>query len=160
MQRVVQFSQHVGGGHVDAGDRFCGDHQPAHGRGRCRDGVEHAVAEQFGVGEKQGGIPAKQDQAGDQACVGVAFDVVVALDPIGAAQYRGVRAPAVPEEFNDGNHDGQADALDGAEHGHADGTDNRQPAFPALDAIDPAQVGDFDQANGRGDHDCRQGAGR
>ncbi|MCY1455704.1 hypothetical protein D9M71_728570 [compost metagenome] len=125
MQGVVQFGEHVGGGHVDAGDRFCGDHQPAHGRGRCRDGVEHAVAEQFGVGEEQGRIPAKQDQAGGQVCVGVAFDVVVALDPVGAAQYGGVRAPGVPEELDDRDHDGQADAFDRAEHGHADRADNR-----------------------------------
>ncbi|MNF93354.1 hypothetical protein D3C84_760260 [compost metagenome] len=114
----------------------------------------------FGVGEKQWGVPAEQDQAGDSVGVGVAFDVVVALYAIGAAQYGRVWAPGVPEEFDDRNHDGQADAFDGAEHGHADGADDRQPAFPALDAIDPAQVGDLDQADGRGDHDRRQGAGR
>ena len=37
--------------------------------------------------------------------------------------------------------------------------DDRQPELPALDAIDSSQVGDLDQADGRGDHDCSQCAG-
>jgi hypothetical protein len=35
-----------------------------------------------------------------------------------------------------------------------------QPELPALDAPDAAQVGDFDQTDGRGDHHRRQRAGR
>ncbi len=58
-----------------------------------------------------------------------------------------------------GNHDRQADARNRAQHGHADEADDRQPEFPALDAIDATQVGDLDQADGRSDHDRSQCAG-
>ena len=65
VQGFVQLGQHVGGGDVHAGDRFRRNDQPAHRRRRCGHRVQHAVMEQLGVGEKQGRIPAKQDQAGD-----------------------------------------------------------------------------------------------
>ena len=120
-----QFGQHVGGSDVHAGDRFRRNDQPAHRRRRCGHRIQHAVMEQLGVGEEQGRIPAKQDQAGDQAGIGIALDVVVALDALGASQNRGVRAPAVPQEFDDGNHDRQADARNRAQHRHADRTDDR-----------------------------------
>ena len=86
VQGLVQFGQHVGGGDVDAGDRLGGDDQPAHRRRRCRHGVEHALLEQLGIGEEQRRVPAEQDQAGDQAGVGIARDVVVALDAVGPAR--------------------------------------------------------------------------
>ena len=35
-----------------------------------------ALAEQFGIGEEQGRVPAKEDEAGDQSRVGVACDVM------------------------------------------------------------------------------------
>ncbi len=41
-----------------------------------------------------------------------------------------------------------------------DEADDRQPEFPALDAEDAAQVGELEQADGRGDHHRRQRAGR
>ena len=161
VQGVVQFSQHVGRGHVHTGDGFRRNDQPAHGRRRRRHGVEHSVIEQFGVGEKQRRIPAKQHQAGDKARVGITLDVVVALDPLGLPQHRGIRPPAIPQKFDDGDHDGQPDALDRTEHGHADGADDRQPELPALDAINAPQVGDFNQADGRRDHDrCQCAAGQ
>ena len=55
-------------------------------------------------------------------------------------------------------HDRQADAGDRAEHRNADEADDRQPELPALDAEDAAQVGELEQADGRGDHDRRQRA--
>ena len=60
-----------------------------------------------------------------------------------------------------GNHDCQADARNRAQHGHADEAADGQPEFPPLDAIDATQVGDLDQADGRGDHDgCQRAAGQ
>ena len=115
-QRLVQLGQHVRGGDVHAGDGLGRDDQPAHRRRRCRHRVQHAVLEQFGVGEEQRRVPAKQDQAGDPAGIGIARDVVVALDAVGAPEHRGVRTPAVPQEFDDGDHDGQADARNRAQH--------------------------------------------
>jgi hypothetical protein len=64
-----------------------------------------------------------------------------------------VRAPAVPEELNHGNPDREADARNGAEHGHAREAGDRKPEFPALDPVDAAKVGDFDQADRGGDDD-------
>jgi hypothetical protein len=61
--------------------------------------------EQLGISEKQGRIPAKQDQAGNLLGIRIARDVVVALDALDASQNRGVRPPAIPQEFDDGNDD-------------------------------------------------------
>ena len=52
--------------------------------------------------------------------------------------------------------DRQPDAGDRAQHRDAGGAADRQPELPALDAPDAAQVGDLDQADGRGDHHRRQ----
>ena len=55
--------------------------------------------------------------------------------------------------------DGKPDAGDHAEHGHADEAGDRQPEFPSLDAVDAPEVGDLEQADGRGDHHRGQRAG-
>src|SRR5262249_36027668 len=81
----------------------------------------------------------EQHQAGNQARVGITGDVVIALDAVGAAQNGGMRPPAVPQEFDDGHHDGEPDARDRAQHRHADEADDRQPELPALDAPDAAR---------------------
>ena len=75
--------------------------------------------------------------------MGIARDVVIAADTFGVTEHRGVRAPAVPEELDDGDRDREADARDRAEDRDPDQTDDRQPEFPTLDAVDSTQVGDF-----------------
>ena len=65
-QCVVKFGQGVGRSDIDAGHRLRRDDQPAHRRRRRRHRVEDPLLEQLGVGEKQGRIPAEQDQAGDR----------------------------------------------------------------------------------------------
>jgi hypothetical protein len=125
VQGFVELGQHVGRGHVHAGDGLCRNDQPVHRRRRCSHCVQRPLMEQLGVGEKQGRIPAKQDQPRDESRVRIARDVMVALDALGASQNRGVWAPAIPQEFDDGNRDGEADALDRAQHRHADCTDDR-----------------------------------
>src|SRR3974377_1579332 len=105
--------------------------------------------EQLGVSEKKRRIPAKQDKARDQVGVRIARYVMVALDTIDAAKHRVVRAPAIPEEFDDDNHDGHADTRNRAEHGDADQAHDGQPELPALDEIDSPQVPELEQADGR-----------
>ena len=146
-------------GDVDAGDRLRRNNKPAHRRRRCRHRIEDPFLEQFGVGKKQRRIPAKQDQAGYETGIGIARDVVIAFDAVGAAQDRRVRPPAVPKELDDGDHDRQTDPWNGSQHGHTDEADNRQPEFPALDTIDSLEVGNFDQADRRGDDDRGQSCG-
>ena len=133
-QRLVQFGEHVGGGDVHAGHRLRRDDQPAHGRRRSRDGLENALLEQLGVGEEQRRVPAEQHQTGICRASRIALDVVVALDAFGASQHRGMRAPAIPQELDDRDHDRKADAGDGAENRDADEADDGQPEFPVLDA--------------------------
>src|SRR5262249_2122642 len=84
VQGLVELFQHVGRGDVHAGDRLCRNDQPARGRRRILRRVEDALLEQLGIGEEQGRIPAEEDEPGYSAGVGVAGDVVVALDAFGA----------------------------------------------------------------------------
>ncbi len=44
---------------------------------------------------------------------------MVALNTIGATKHRVVRTPAIPEEFDNANHDRQPDARNRTEHGDA-----------------------------------------
>ena len=68
----------------------------------------------------------------------MARDVVVALDAVDTSEDRRVRTPAIPQEFDDGNHDGEADARNRAQNRHAGEAADGQPEFPPLDAIDAA----------------------
>src|SRR4029450_3008649 len=133
-QGLVELLEGFGCGDIDAGDRFRRYDHPVHGSRRFRHRLQNALFEQLRVGEEQGRIPAKEDQTGDLAGVRVARDVVVALDALGAAQDRGVRTPAIPQELDDGDHDREADARDGAENGDPDETAEGRPELPALDA--------------------------
>ena len=48
---------------------------------------------------------------------------------------------------------------DRAQQRHADGAGNREPEFPALNAINPAQVGELEKPDRRCDHYRGQRAG-
>src|SRR5215470_13967702 len=91
----------------------------AHGRRRARHGIKNAFVEQLGIREEQRRVPTEEYQAGNQSRVGMAGDVVIALHTFDPAKYRGVGAPAIPEELDHSNHDGQGNAGNGTEHGHA-----------------------------------------
>src|SRR5262249_10946171 len=71
-ERLIQLGEGVGGGHVDAGDRFCRNDEPARRRRRARDRVQSPLLEELRVGEEQRSVPAKEHQAGDLACTGIA----------------------------------------------------------------------------------------
>ena len=64
-----------------------------------------------------------------------------------------MRTPAVPQEFDDGDEDRETNAGDHPEYRDTNEANDRQPELPALDAIDPPEVGDLDQADGGGDDD-------
>jgi hypothetical protein len=66
--------------------------------------------------------------------------------------------PAVPEELDDRDDDRNADAWNHAEDGNPDEACDGQPELPLLDAEDAAQVCEFEQADGGGDHDCSERA--
>ena len=81
-----EFGQRVGGGHVDVGDGFGGDHHAA-GRRRCLGhGGLDLVAEHARVREEERRVPAEQDQAIRAVRLGVAGDVVIPLDPVDPAR--------------------------------------------------------------------------
>src|SRR5258705_7621325 len=124
---MVQLGGCITCGDIDTGDRFRCDDQPTHRSWRLRHRVQNALLEQFGVGEEQRRIPPKQDQTRYPAGIRISRDVMIAFDTLGAAQHGGVWTPAVPQELNDGDRDGQTYSWNGAEHGHADETDDRYP---------------------------------
>ena len=64
--------------------------------------------------------------------------------------------PAVPQELDDRNHDGKANATDCAKNGDARETDDRKPELLALNPIESAQTRHLDQADRRGDDDACQ----
>ena len=41
---------------------------------------------------------------------------MIALDPVSATEHGEMRAPAIPQEFDDGDHDGEADTWNGAQN--------------------------------------------
>src|SRR5271169_270233 len=64
VQSLIQFGEGIGRSDVHAGDRFCGNDQPARRSWRFRRGVQNTFLEQLGIGEEQRCIPTKEDQAG------------------------------------------------------------------------------------------------
>src|SRR5262249_22019839 len=76
----VQFGKSISGSDIYTGDRFRGNHQPVHRSGRFRRCLQNTLFEKLGVGEEQGRVPTKEDQAGYLAGVGIARDVMVAPD--------------------------------------------------------------------------------
>jgi hypothetical protein len=112
------------------------------------------------IGEEQRRIPTEQHQAWNSARLGIARHVVIALDAFGLAENRKVRPPSVPQEFDDGNDDGQADARDCPEHGDTDRAQDRQPELPALDPVDTGEIAELEQSDcGGDDHRCERRIG-
>src|SRR5262245_27234219 len=150
---MLEFAKHVSRRHVNTGDRLGRDDNSPHRSRRFCNGVEHALVEELGVGEKERSIPTKQYQAGNATRGGITLDVVVAPNTIDSAEHCEMWAPAIPQELDDRNNYGDPNAGDHTEHRNADKTDNRQPEFQLLNAEDATQVCEFEQADGRGDHD-------
>ena len=125
VQRLVQVLQDVGSGGVHVGHRLRGDQDPD----RCRVGPGEPpdlVAERLGVGEEQRGVEPVDHQAGQAPGIGIAADVVVALQPVHAPEHRVVGPPGPPEDVEDGQADGDRDPGQHAEQGDAEERRDRQ----------------------------------
>ena len=61
-----------------------------------------------------------------------------------------MRAPAVPQELDDRQHDCETDAWDRAEDGDACETKDGQPELPALNPIEPLKSRDLEKSDRRG----------
>src|SRR5262249_10240462 len=110
---------------IHAGHGLRLDHEPVY-RERCvRYRITGAVAEQLRVGEEERRIPAQHHEPREQACCGIARDVVVALHAVHSAEDRGMRAPPIPEELEYRDDDGQGDTGYGAEDRYAGEADHR-----------------------------------
>ena len=115
---------------------------------------------ELGVSEEERCVPAKQHKAGNATRNGIALDVVVTANSINSAEHCEVWPPAIPQELDYRDGDCDANAMNHAEHGNSDKTDNRQPEFPLLNAEDATQVCEFEQADGGGNHDRSERATR
>src|SRR5262245_61700647 len=81
---------------------------------------------------------------------------MIASNTIDSAKDCIVWPPGIPQEFDQGDADRNANPGDYAEKGNADEADNRQPELPWLNAKNATQVCKFEQADGCSDHDCRE----
>src|SRR5208337_4456350 len=116
VQTVVKLRHDVRGSDIDARHRLRRYHDPAHGRGRTRHRTEYTVAEQLRVCKEKRRIPTEQHQTGNEASLRVAADVMVALQKFDAPEHCRMRAPTVPKELNNSDHDCDPDAGKGAKH--------------------------------------------
>jgi hypothetical protein len=121
-----------------------------------RHGIEHAIAKQLGVCEEQRRVPAEQHEARHAPCVWITRHVVVALHVVYAPEHRRMRPPAVPQELEHRDGDGEADALDRAERDDAEEARHRQPELPPLYPIDAPQIGELEHLDRRRNHHRRE----
>ena len=83
---------------------------------------------------------------------------MVTPNTIDSAEHGILWSPAIPQELNYCDGDGDADTGNHAKCSNADKTHNRQPKFPLLNAKDATQVSEFEQPNGRCDYNRGQRA--
>ena len=135
------------------GDGLGRDDDSPHRIRRFCNGLEHPLVKELGVSKEERCVPTKQHEAGNATRIRIALDVVIAPNTIDSPEHRVVWPPAVPQELDDRDDDGDADARNHAENRNTDEADNGQPELPWLDTEDATQVCKFEQADGRGDHD-------
>ena len=109
--------------------------------------LQHMLVELLGVGEEQRCIPAEEHQPGDEACIRVAGEIVVALYTICPTQHRIVRSPAIPDELQQGNDNGEQDARDGSKDRHPQEAGDGKPELPLLDAVQTLKVVNLEQTD-------------
>src|SRR4051794_23312289 len=80
VQSIVQLRDHIACSDVDTRDRLRSDDQPTHRSWRLRHRVQHALLEQFGVGEEQGGVPSEQNQPRYPARIRISRNVMIAFE--------------------------------------------------------------------------------
>ena len=144
------------GRRVDVGDRLGHDEDPGGRRVERLDEIADPVAELVGVGEEQRGRPADDEQPRDLLGVRVAQDVVVAADAGTLAEHRRVRRPGTLEDVDRREGDGDDDPLEDADERHAERAGEGKDEFGPPNVVEPAQLGDVEQADRRRDDDGRE----
>ena len=119
----------------------------------CVGECEHALAEILGVDEEGRGVEAVDEQARDGRGGWEAFDVVVAVDVIDAAEHCVVRARRAVEEDADRQCDRDDDAAEDAEDEHAAERDEREPHLGGPYVAEAPDRADVDQPGGGDDDD-------
>ena len=89
------------------------------------------LAKDLAVGKEELLVPAKQYQSRHMPPVGMACSVVITLAPIDPHESGAVRVPGVPQQHQQRQADGDDDAFDHADEGHAEEADQRQGEFHA-----------------------------
>ena len=84
------------------------------------------VAERAGVGEEERRLPAVDDDIGNLGRGRERVDAVPPVHAVDAAEHCAVRPPAATEEHQHRQDDREDDALEHAEHDHADGSGQRE----------------------------------
>src|SRR4051812_9486562 len=105
-----ELGKHVSGSHINVGDGLGRDEDSPDWSWRLCNGLEHALMEELGVGEEKGRAPTKEHQAGNTTRSRIAVDVVVAPNSFDPAEHSVVWPPGAPQEFEDGDADGEANA--------------------------------------------------
>ena len=144
--------EHVGRGDVDVGDGLALQHDPA--RLPRPHELADLLAEDAGVGEEQRRLPAVDHDARGLLGLGVAFDVVPALEVADVAQHGALGPPAAAEEQQDREDGGDEDALQHAEEDHAHGGDEREGEGGLAHAVEAAEGREVHQRD-RGHDDDR-----
>lgn len=153
---LVQFLQHVGGGGVHVGHRFCRDHDPVRPR-VCARQAPYGVPEGPGVGEEQRRVEPVDHQARQMLGPRVRPHVVVPLQAVDPPQHGAVRPPRAPEDVEHGQRHGDRDPRQDTEQGHpGEGGDRQQELRPALPP-QPHGSRKLGQGQRGGDDDGREG---
>src|SRR5262249_16741884 len=147
VQRVAELANDICSCDVNAGDWLCRHNDPLDWCRRLHNGLQNPLLKELGIREEERRIPTEQDETWDQPGIRIPRDVVIGADPINTAEDSRMRPPAVPEKFDHGDENGEADSGDRTQHGHTCKTGHRKPELPALYAIDTAEVSEFEQAD-------------
>ena len=130
------------------------------GGSAAADPLAHPIPEDIGIGEEERRIESVQDEARDLARIRVVGQVVVALDPVGAAEHRVVRPPRTPDEGEERQRDGEEDALDDADERDTEEAREGEPELGRPDAPQADHRADVDERQPGGDDDRGERGGR
>ncbi len=151
VELLIQVDEHVGGGAIHIGDWLCGNEYPSRSRSGQRHLFSNHLAEDVGVGEKEGGVPTQHEQARDLFAIRMAFQIVIAGQLLCFAQDGVMRLPGSFEELKDGEKNGDNDALQDPNQRHAQDADQRQYKLASLLRRQAAQCGYIEEAERSGD---------
>ena len=121
------------------------------------DGGDRSVVEVLGVGEEQGGVVAVDDETRHLFGGREVVDVVHPRHAADVAEDAVVRPRDPPQQVAERQRDGEQDAVERAEHEHAQRRGDEQDELAAAEPRDAADLGDVDEPDGGVDDECAQG---